>query len=125
MLISNIFTQMDILHGKRGDLFHLCSPLASRAGQDGYRSEIEKIVFRSAPSMKRKRTEAKTLSASVKKKSTYDYISLADAVHHVQKQVNVYGVSTIAASTTFIIRLYFILKFARQYLLAAVRFRAA
>ena len=106
--------QMIIAHGREGEIFHFCSPSASRSAQQqrqqrnannhqhniAYENESRNAVDRevivgAVKSKKRKRGPNKILSASVKKKSTYNYISLSDAVHHVQEQVNVYGVSTV------------------------------
>ena len=102
--------QMIVAHGREREIFHFCSPSASRSAQqqrqqrnannhqhnNAYENTVDReVIVGAVKSKKRKRGPNKILSASVKKKSTYNYISLSDAVHHVQEQVNVYGVSTV------------------------------
>ena len=45
--------------------------------------------------VKKKKNKSVKLTASQKKKSTYKYISLADATNHMNKEVNIYGVRII------------------------------
>ena len=58
--------------------------------------QISELITASIPMVevkKKKNSKSTSLSASKRKKSTYKYISLAETVHNMQKEVNVYGVS--------------------------------
>ena len=111
---------MDVHHGKDRQLRRLASAAAQRLKESSirlgskrpraiqydciiggnteqkkqgrYDDETPEMTAEPELEVKKKKNKSVKLTASQKKKSTYKYISLADAPNHVNKEVNIYGV---------------------------------
>ena len=130
---------MDVYHGKDRQLRRLASAAAQRLkessirlgskrpraiqydciiggnteqdNQGGSGNEIPEIFAEPEVEVKKKKNKSAKLTASQKKKSTYKYISLADATNHMSKEVNIYGVRMILLllSVTLLLTIFFVL----------------
>ena len=114
---------MDVHHGKDRQLRRLASAAAQRlkessirlgskrpraiqydciiggnteqTKQGRYDDKSPEMTAEPEVEVKKKKNKSVKLTASQKKKSTYKYISLADATNHMNKEVNIYGVRII------------------------------